>query len=407
MWDVIVVGARCAGAATAMLLARRGQRVLLVDRAKFPSETMSTLYIHQPGVALLRRWEVLDAVIASGCPPITTATHQVEDVRLQGAITALGEVDATYAPRRRVLDQILVEAAVDAGVEFAPGCLLVGVEFDGGRVSGARLRTATGSLVTERANLVIGADGMSSKLAAAVGARTVVEDPRLTCTYYTGWTGLAAEFTVREGRGSWIATVPTHDGVTLVVTYFPQDRFSEIRTDPLTAHRAAVRALAPDLDECMADGEQVDRLVGTANQRNFFRQAHGPGWALVGDAGHHRDSITARGITNAFRQAELLDDELPGDLADESGLDAALSRFAGRRDRALMDCYRSTLGSARLQVDPLRLRMLRTISAMPEQTARFFALSAGLMSMDDFLTAELIASVAAGPRDRELAPQLS
>jgi len=393
MWDVIVVGARCAGAATAMLLARRGQKVLLVDRAKFPSDTMSTLYIHQPGVALLHRWNVLAPLIASRCPRIVTATHQVQDVLLRGPIAAAGEVDATYAPRRHILDQILIDAAVEAGAEFVSGCSLSDMVFEGGRAVGARLRTKSIVPVTERAKLIVGADGMSSRVAEAVGARTVVEDPRMTCIYYTAWTGIPCEFTIREHPGSWIATVPTHDGVTLVLTYFQQDRFSEIRTEPLKVHLGALRVFAPDLFDSVSRGDQVEKLVGTGNQWNFFRQAHGPGWVLVGDAGHNRDSITARGITNAFIQAALLDEELGDELADEPRVDAALSRFADRRDTALMEGYRNTLESAKLRVEAPRLKMLRAICEMPEQTERYFALSAGIISMEDFMTPELIESL--------------
>jgi len=393
MRDVIVVGARCAGASIAMLLARRGQRVLLVDRADFPSDTMSTLYIHQPGVALLQRWGLLDSVIASGCPRIETISHQVEDVRLHGPIAAAGDVDATYAPRRRVLDQILIDAAVEAGVEFVSGCSLVDIVFEGGHAVGARLRTESGALITERAKLIIGADGMGSRVAEEVRARTVVEDPRMTCIYYTGWTGLPAEFTMRERAGSWIGTVPTHDGVTLVLTYFPQDRFTEIRTEPLKAHLEALRRHTPDLFDRVSAGDQVEKLVGTGNQRNFFRQAYGPGWVLVGDAGHHRDSISARGITNAFIQAELLSAELGDDLADRQRVDAALARFAVRRDAELMEGYRSTLESAKLHVERLRLQMLRAISEMPGQTERYFSLTAGIISMDEFMTPALIESL--------------
>ena len=216
----------------------------------------------------------------------------------------------------------------------------------------------------------------------------------MTCIYYSGWTGIPSEFTMREHPGSWIATVPTHDGVTMVLTYFPQDRFAQIRTDPLKAHQQALRVFAPDLFDSMSGGDQVEKLVGTANQRNFFRQAHGPGWVLIGDAGHHRDSITARGITNALLQAELLDVELGDDLADRPRVDAALSRFADRRDTALMEGYRGTLETARLHVDRPRLQMLRAISEMPEQTERYFALSAGIISMEDFMTPELISSLA-------------
>jgi flavin-dependent dehydrogenase len=140
----------------------------------------------------------------------------------------------------------------------------------------------------------------------------------------------------------------------------------------------------------LATSEQVVRLQGTGDQQNFFRQACGPGWALVGDSGHHEDSISARGITNAFIQAELLSEHVGGRLDSEQQLTAALSRFARQRDAALIDVYRSTLETARLQAPRSRVEMLREISLVPELTRRYFALAAGIISMDEFLTPELI-----------------
>lgn len=392
MWDAIVVGARCAGATTAMLLARQGHRVLMVDRAEFPSDTMSTLFIHQPGVALLEKWDLLGSVAASGCPPIRTVNYQVNDVRLTGPMPAYDGVDVAYAPRRRILDQMLVDAAVAAGVEFAVGCSLVEIlTGDDGRVTGVCLRARSGATVTESTRLVIGADGMGSRTAELVGAPTVVEDPRLTCIYYSGWTGISQGYSMVERQGSWTATVPTHSGVTLVLTYFPQDLFASIKFDPLAAHRDQVRTLSPELHEQMSAGEQAVKLTGTGNQRNYFRQSHGPGWALVGDAGHHLDSITALGITNAFVQADLIAQELGGgDFADQRHVDSALSRFAERRDSALTQGYRRTLVTAQLKAQDSREQMLRAISGSPEHTERYFALAAGILSMDEFLSPELV-----------------
>ncbi len=390
MWDAVVVGARCAGASTALLLARQGHRVLLVDRATFPSDTMSTLYIHQPGVAMLERWGVLDAVVASGCPPLKTVDYQVEDVLLHSPMATTGKIDAAYAPRRQILDHILIEAAIEAGAEFASGCSLSEILFEEGRAIGVRLRTKNGGEITERARLVVGADGMRSRTAELIGAPTVTEDPRMTCIYYSGWTGISAGFGMRERHGSWIATVPTHDGVTLILTYFPQRSFAAIKSEPLDAHRESIRAGAPDLFDQMSSGEHVVKLHGTGDQQNFFRKAHGPGWVLVGDAGHHLDSITARGITNAFTQAEILSEEIGGDMADAQRLDAALKRFTDRRDMVLMEGYRSTLETAKLRVQDSRLKMLRAISEVPELTSRYFALHAGIISMDELLTPELI-----------------
>jgi flavin-dependent dehydrogenase len=148
--------------------------------------------------------------------------------------------------------------------------------------------------------------------------------------------------------------------------------------------------MTPDLFGEITDGEQVVKLQGTGDQRNFFRKAHGPGWVLVGDAGHHIDSITARGITNAFIQAELLSDTLGEDLADQDRVNSALSIFSERRYDMLIDGYRSTVETAKLQVQDSRLKMVRAISQVPALTERYFALVAGIISMDDFLTPELI-----------------
>lgn len=390
MWDAVVVGGRCAGAASAMLLARQGRRVLLVERATFPADTMSTLYIHQPGIALLAEWGVLDAVVASGCPRLQTVSYHIGDVSLSSAMPVAGTVDATFAPRRHILDKILADAAVDAGATFADGCSLCSLLWEDGRVAGVRLRTAEGREVAEHTRIVVGADGMRSRVAELVDAPEIVRDPRMTCVYFTGWTEMTCGFGFREPSGTWIATIPTHDGATIVATYFPQDRFTEIRTDPLTAHLDVVRSAAPDLFDKMNGRTPAIRLQGTGDQRNFFRKAFGPGWVLVGDAGHHRDTITAQGITNAFAQAQFLADEVPPDLADRHETDAALQRFQTRRDSALADSYRSTLELARLEVTESRLESLRAFSRHPALTERYFAVVAGIIAMDDFLTPELI-----------------
>src|SRR5262252_74108 len=114
MYDAIIVGARAAGSPTAMLLARKGHRVLLLDRAEFPSDTLSTHYIHQPGVARLARWGLLDQVVAGGCTPVREAIFDPGPFTLTGTPPpADGHADA-YAPRRTVLDAILLEAAAKA-----------------------------------------------------------------------------------------------------------------------------------------------------------------------------------------------------------------------------------------------------------------------------------------------------
>lgn len=375
MYDAIVVGARCAGSATALQLARAGRRVLLVDRVGFPRDSLSTLYIQQRGVAYLRRWGLLDR-LAALCPPLDRVIYQIGDVRLTGRTRPIEGVTTAYAPRRYALDAMLAEAAVAAGAEFRDSCTVEDLLFEDDRVTGVRLRTRQG-VVEEHARLVVGADGMRSTVAARVGAAILVEDAPKTCVYYTFWDGAADQFELYETTGRWIGAVPTNDGQTLVQAYFPQSEFNRVRADAMGAYLESVRTVAPDLHSRMLAGGQVGKLFGTGDQRNFFRAAAGRGWALVGDAGHHRDSITARGMTHAFLQAELLADLTAAVLDDEPRLRAALKKFAGARYEALIDDYRDTLLVARLSVSEHRLRMLREVAADPARTEDFFSAMAG------------------------------
>ena len=389
MYDVIVVGARVAGAATALLLARAGRRVLLVDRARFPSDTLSTHYIHQPGIARLARWGVLDAVRATGCPALDRTVYQVGDVRLDGGTVPAHGQSAAYAPRRYLLDQILVDAAVAAGAQFRDGCSVSGLVYDGDRVVGVKCRSAAGTPVEERARLVVGADGMRSAVAKAVGAPYTVHDPLMSCIYFTYWRGVTSQFELYERPGRWIGAIPTNDGATLIAAYFPQAEFDRVRGDALEHYLENIRTTAPDLYERTAGAERVERLRGTGDQQNFFRMPNGPGWALVGDAAHHKDSITARGISDAFLQADLLADAVGGVLDDPVRLDEALRRYGEQLQDELFEGYRNTLFVSRLEVTPDRMAMLRTVQQSPELTERYFAVAAGGMSVDELYDEEL------------------
>ena len=389
VYDAIVVGARCAGSATALLLARSGWRVLLLDRARFPSDTMSTSYIHQPGVQRLAQWDLLNEVIASGCPRLDRISYVVEGVRLTGSAPRLGEVDSAYAPSRYVLDKILVDATVRAGVDFRDGGRVVGLVVEHDRVVGVRVRR-TGAVETYNAPLVVGADGMRSSVARWCGADVVVRDPVLSCVYYSTWRDLPAHFECYERTGGWVAVIPTHDQITMVATYLPQQRFAEIRRDALAVHLAQIDATAPELRERLRAGVRVGRVVGHGDQQNFFRQAYGPGWALVGDAAHHKDSITARGITDAFLQAELLAMAVGPDPRDEAVVRAGLERYSAQRDAMLADAYQGALSLARLRVSEDRLTLLRAVSDSAESTQRYLGLMAGMSTIDDVLTPELL-----------------
>lgn len=376
MYDVIVVGARCAGAPTAMLFARAGYRVLMLERARFPRDTLSTLYIHQPGSALLDAWGLLDRVTATGCPPITAATHRMGEVTVAGAPTPIGGIGAAYAPRRYLLDTILADAATAAGVEFREQCQVTDVVFDGDRAMGVRWRSGTGT-GTDAATLVVGADGMRSVVADSVRAPVTRENPVSSCVYYGYWEGVPADrFEAYAVRGHWVGCVPTNDGRTLIGVYRPQAAYAALRARPEAGYLEGLAAAAPELHDRARAGTRVERLFGCGVQLNFFRRAFGPGWALVGDAGHHKDSITADGITAAFRQAALLTACVGTDLHDEPLLRAALRRFALHRDRLLADRYTDALALARLRPDRGQDR-LAAIADDPVLTRRFLDRAAG------------------------------
>jgi 2-polyprenyl-6-methoxyphenol hydroxylase-like FAD-dependent oxidoreductase len=166
-YDAIVVGARCAGSPTAMLLARKGYKVLVVDRATFPSDTVSTHIVHPPGVAALRRWGLLDRLVATGCPPIDTYAFDFGPFTLAGA-PGTDEAPVAYGPRRTVLDKLLVDAASEAGAEVRERFTVEEVVVEDGQVTGVRGHGRGGRTVTERARVVVGADGRHSLVARAV-----------------------------------------------------------------------------------------------------------------------------------------------------------------------------------------------------------------------------------------------
>lgn len=387
-YDVVVVGARCAGSPTAMLFARAGYRVLLLDRAAFPADKISTLYIQQPGVARLQRWGLLDAVKATGCPELNHVVYELGDVRLEGCAGAVDGISSAYAPRRHLLDPILAAGALAAGVEFRERCPVTGLVTEDGRVVGVRFTNPSGQDEAVRARLVVGADGMRSTIAALAGAPKLIEHPRLTCAYYTFWRGMQTYFELYEGDDGWVSAVPTNDAV-LVSAYFPQERFDEVRSDAQTAYLNCVRTNAPALFEQMRGGEQLERLRGTGDQQNFFRQAAGPGWALVGDASHHKDSITARGIGDAFLQAELLTGHIGDCLHDDARLTQALQSYAADRDEQLMDGYRATLVVAQAEARHQRRALLGAVRTSADLTQRYFDTVAGVRPVSELYTPEL------------------
>ncbi len=336
-YDVVVAGARCAGAATAMLLARGGLRVLVVDPAKRGSDTLSTHALMRGAVLQLHRWGLLDAVRSSGLPAIRKTTFHYGDEVIEVAIKERDGVDALFAPRRTVLDPVLVDAALAAGAEVVHGQSVVDLlRDDDGRVRGAKIAGADRNESDVEADLVIGADGVRSRVARILGADFDHTASHATASIYGYWEGLGLEgFHWFYALGAAVGSIPTNDGETCVFASLPQKRFETGRGDGLDAlYHEGLRDVSPDLAERVAGSDGPGKLRAFAGTPGFLRRAAGPGWALVGDAGYFRDPITAHGITDALRDAEYLS------RAVAEGGDDALAEYQTTRDalvRGLMD----------------------------------------------------------------------
>lgn len=394
MYDAIVVGARCAGSPTAMLLARKGYRVLLVDRDSFPSDHMSTHWIHQPGVARLARWGLRERLVATGCPPITSITMDLGPFALRGTPPPAGEVAEAYCPRRTVLDKLLVDAAVEAGAELREHFSVQNLVWDGERVTGVIGRSATGTPVKEQARMVIGADGLHSIVARQVEAPVYNDRPAFSCAYYSYWSGVpldGVEFYPREHRG--LGVLPTHHGLACIIVGWPHDEFHTYRAD-IEGNYLKTLELAPELAERVRHGQREERFTGTADFPNFYRKPYGPGWALVGDAGYHKDSITAQGITDAFRDAELLSEAIDAGFSGRRPLEEALAEYEQRRNAASMPLFEMTCEFARLEPpSPEQQQLFAALRHDQEQTNRFMGTLAGTVSIPEFFAPENIGRI--------------
>ena len=343
--DVVVVGARCAGAATAMLLARSGHDVVVVDRATFPSDTLSTHAIARGGVVQLHRWGLLDEVVASGPPKIREASFHLPDGTVMArTIKERAGVDHLLAPRRIVLDAILVDAAEAAGARIETGFTVTDVVTDPrGRVAGVTGRDAAGAPRELRARVVIGADGMRSRVARAVGARMLDERPAAGAAHYTFVGGLDAEgFEFHLGDGAFAGVFPTHGGEANVWICSPASQGGIGSTDRQQAFVAWMDRVSPSLAERIRRAEITAGVRGIVGMPNHVRQPSGAGWALVGDAGYHRDAITGHGITDAFRDAELLAFHLDRSFRGEVEEAVAVADYGRERNEALAPIFELT-----------------------------------------------------------------
>jgi flavin-dependent dehydrogenase len=385
MYDVIVVGARVAGSTTAMLLARRGLRVLVVDRASFPSDTLSTHVIQVPGVARLARMGLADRIRATGTPAVSSVRFETGRVRFEGRYPAFDGVAEVLAPRRTVLDRILVDAAREAGAEVRENVTVEHLDVEGGRVVGIRGRGGSGQGVTERAGLVVGADGKHSIVAKGVRAEATRTDGARSIAYYTYWEnvplrGGALHTDDARSLGVW----PTNDG--LVVTYLglPASAFPAFRSDVEASFLRNVDATG-ELGEIVRAGRRVERFYGTADLPNRVSHPVGPGWALVGDAGLVMDPITGQGIGHAVRDAELLSEAVVEKLGGGRKGDRALADYERTRDRSTIPMYSLTLDLASIRPQTAAERALfESLATRQDQVDRFLGVLTGSVEIGSF-----------------------
>lgn len=381
--DVVIVGGRVAGASLAVRLASLGLEVLVLERGKIGSDTLSTLYIHQPGVEELRGLGIEMGDTLEGAPAISKMVYEVNDIRIVGKGPWYGKGNVSYAPRRSRLDRALCIKAERAGAIILHEAKVTSVNFHGGRACGVTFRRA-GNEYSVRAHLIVGADGMRSLVAEEVGAVSYLERPKLTCCYYGFFRGLERPFSQYQGHRRWIGVIPTSDSH-LVACYVPQDEFTKVKSDPKGTFFSSLQQVSSSLSQEVAQAQQIGRLIGMGDQQNFFREASGPGWVLVGDAGHHKDSLTAYGITEALQQSSFLAEELakvPIDVPE--AVDSATKMFGTRRDDESLPRYIPTLSVARLEVSDARMTMLRRIQDDPEMCDLYFSAMAGVIPTDDF-----------------------
>lgn len=396
-YDAIIVGGRCAGAALAMRLARAGYRVLLLDRDEMPSDKpASTHLVWHAGVARLEAWGLLPRLLATGCPPVSDIRLDLGAFTLSGVAAPAGDIEYALCPRRLVLDAILLDAAIEAGAEFRQASV-TDLLVEDGSVVGVRCADHRDGTIEERARIVVGADGANSTVAKLARAESANELPRLAGNIYAYFDNFPVgrlEFYARPGRMGY--AFPTNDGLAVVGIGCRYDDYGRLAQSPDLV-LAELQALHPEFDKRLREAVQRTPWRKAATS-SFVRKPHGAGWALVGDAGMHVDAISAAGITNAFRDADLLADALQQAWGGELPLATALAEFERHRDTASMPIYAFTGEMAKL--DPLPQASLDLFVAMrdnSEATRAYFGVFAQTVPVQEFFAPANLERIMAAP----------
>ncbi|MGH3557997.1 MAG: NAD(P)/FAD-dependent oxidoreductase [Mycobacterium sp.] len=364
-FDVAIVGARCAGSPLAMMLARQGLRVCLLDRARFPSDTPSTHMIQSCGVQMLDQLGLLDRILAAGAVPLDRLSLVNDDVRIDATVDQALSAHPALCVRRVTLDELLVDAAGAAGAEVRTGSRVTQLITDDGQVTG--VDTSSGPI---HAQLVVGAYGRHSTVASCVGAGEYHVAPPGKMPAWAYFEGVDnREGRARFGRRADVGFLagPTDGDLYMAAIAIDMANQAEFHRNRDANFSAAIRAW-PELADLLAGGRRVGPIRVLTNWHGYFRQAAGPGWVLVGDAGQFKDPAPGQGIADAFRQAEKLAKAIVDGLGNTS-LDAAAQRWWRWRDDDAYEMYwyARDMGAPGV-ASPLITRLLRDIGADPEAT---------------------------------------
>lgn len=366
-----------------MHLARQGHRVLVVDRASFPSDSVSTHYIHQAGLLRLKEWGLLDEIIAAKTPALRKMHYSYRGIHLNGFAEPVDGVDAVYCPRRTVLDEILVNAARRAGAEVIEGFTVTDVLVSDGRVTGIRGREGDGPEREFRATVVVGADGFHSTVAKKVGAELYNVRPAAGFIYYSYYSGLES-WGLHHKNGfneKWFGTWPTNDDLNMVAIICTKRHLKEFRQDVEANFQAVIDDVSPEMGEQLRDqGRRVEDFRPMRYPDNYYRRAYGPGWALVGDAGYHKDPYTCWGITDSFLLGEQLAERIHQGLAGERPMEEALAEYNKLRDEESAGVYdfTTTLGEL-TELPPFFKATMSAMSKSQEWTDKMLGLIGGIV----------------------------
>jgi 2-polyprenyl-6-methoxyphenol hydroxylase-like FAD-dependent oxidoreductase len=342
-YDVIIVGARCAGSPLAALLARSGVRVAVLERDDFPSDTLSSHLFEADALAFLERLGAADQLRATGAPLVAHTDMRVEDVRLQVELPRQpGDIGGFASVRRTLLDPILAQAAEESGAELQMGARVSAHLEEDGRVTGVRF-TREGQEHELRARLVVGADGRHSTIAKLCGAARYNLTPSRRLLFWAFFEdahpGPVPTFLSHRFGEHFILAIPADSGLYQVLIWPERSELTRFRADLPAAFIDHAKSCEP-VAEALNGARQVGKILGAIHWEGYFRKASGPGWVLTGDAGHFKSPAPGRGIGDAFLQAETLAGAIVGALEGPDGaIDRAMDRWGKWRDRELAEHY--------------------------------------------------------------------